>query len=188
MGWFVPIPEFDKILNIIPPHGGDPRMPGAVSPYPCTLMEMCHRFSYSENRISILDGLIRLRSCLFDEGITGFQWIGGSFTEDIESQEGRAPRDIDVVTFVDASRDEWESLKPVLLSKFGDNRHLKSEFHVDHYMHPLSDGGRVLVDITRYWYGLFGHRRDGLWKGMLVVSLNTESDDQQAMERLGGLP
>jgi hypothetical protein len=29
----------------------------------------------------------------------GFQWIDGSFVEDVEKSRGRAPGDVDIVTF-----------------------------------------------------------------------------------------
>jgi hypothetical protein len=43
----------------------------------------------------------------------------------------------------------------------------------------LTTSPEWLVTQTRYWYGLFSHRRgDALWKGMLQLPL--ESDDDAA--------
>jgi hypothetical protein len=41
--------------------------------------------------------------------------------------------------------------------------------------------------MTRYWIGLFSHRRDGIWKGMLRMELNTAADDIAAGDFLRGL-
>jgi hypothetical protein len=42
----------------------------------------------------------------------------------------------------------------------------------------------LIVDDTRYWFGLFSHQRvTSLWKGMLSVSL--QSDDDAARSLLG---
>src|SRR5262245_49215124 len=96
----MPIPPFDGILNVLPPHLGAPGMVLDLSPYRCTVAEVCDRFAISPARKRILDGLLKLRAELFALGIEGFQWLDGSFVEDIEAQEGRDPGDMDVVTFV----------------------------------------------------------------------------------------
>jgi len=93
------IPDFDHNL-VLPPHTGDPRSPGEVSPYPCTSVDLCRKFSTSPERQAIWGGFLDFRDRLRAEGLTqGFQWLDGNFLEDIEAQEGRAPRDLDVVTF-----------------------------------------------------------------------------------------
>src|SRR4051812_6073428 len=83
----MPIPHFDGILNILPPHLGDPRQIGDLSPYICSVAEFCDRFGTSARRVEILNGLLDLREALFGLGVSGFQWFGGSFVEDIEAQE-----------------------------------------------------------------------------------------------------
>jgi hypothetical protein len=83
-----------------PQHLGDPTDPGQISPYPCTILEVCQRFATSPDRVSILDGLLKLRALLIGQGLTAAtQWLSGSFVEDIESLEARPPHDIDVVTW-----------------------------------------------------------------------------------------
>src|SRR6266480_256770 len=95
----MPIPPFDS-NSVIPPHLGDPKLPQQISPFPCTCTELCDRFATTPERIEILRGFLRLRAELRKHGmIDAFQWIDGSFLEDVEAAEGRAPRDIDVVTF-----------------------------------------------------------------------------------------
>jgi hypothetical protein len=186
----MPIPPFDGILNVLPPHVGDPAASRAdLSPYPCTMEEVCDRFATSGARKDILDGFLNFRAELLGLGIRGFQWLDGSFLEDIETQEGRAPGDIDVVTFVSHSANPaalHTALAPkiILLNR----AHVKSTYHVDHIVIPLGSAPAVLVDEGRYWYGLFSHRRDRVWKGMLVVNLVDKSYDDAARKVLGGKP
>src|SRR5437868_6595038 len=94
----MPIPPFDHNL-VIPPHVGDPRVPAELSPYPCTTLELCQRFGTSDERRDILLNFLRFRDLLRRHHlINGFQWLDGSFLENIEAIEGRPPRDLDVVT------------------------------------------------------------------------------------------
>jgi hypothetical protein len=117
--------------------------------------------------------------------------LDGSFLEDIEAQEGRDPRDLDVVTFVAsptdlASIDAMIRPRPDLWRRF-DSKRL---FCVDHFLLPLCSSPEALVDNTRYWYGLFSHRRDPdrTWKGMLRVELNAGVNDDIAWQVLGAKP
>lgn len=186
----MPIPPFDGILNVLPPHLGNPAERRAdLSPYSCTMEDLCQRFATSGPRKEILDGFLKFRGEFLGFGIQGFQWLGGSFLEDIEIQERRAPRDIDVVTFVSypaASVTLHSTLVPKieLLSR----AHVKSTYHVDSIVIPLGAPPAVLVDEGRYWYGLFSHRRDGVWKGMLEVKLSDKTDDDAARAVLGSKP
>lgn len=183
------IPAFDGILNVLPPHLGDPREPADHSPYPCTIQELCDRFAISGRRIEILTGFLKLREKLFDLGLRGFQWLDGSFLEDIEAHASRDPADIDVVTFVaDPSRLKDLSVLTNANQWLLDRAQVKAEYHVDHFLVPLASAPRRLVDQSRYWYGLFSHRRDGVWKGMLSVELTDPSEDAAAQSLLGGTP
>ncbi|MGE0569140.1 MAG: hypothetical protein AB7O73_14475, partial [Bacteroidia bacterium] len=95
----MPIPNFDH-NNVLPPHLGNPTDRTHLSPYPCSILELCHRFSTSSNRVQILKNYILFRQRMNALGIIyGFQWLDGSFLENIEFSEGRPPRDLDVVTF-----------------------------------------------------------------------------------------
>ena len=70
------------------------------SPYGIGLPEFVDRFSSSKERIAILDGFLRFRNELHEVGfVSGFQWLDGSFLENIEDLEDRHPNDLDVVTF-----------------------------------------------------------------------------------------
>jgi hypothetical protein len=134
-------------------------------------------------------GFLTLRDLLFDLGIKGFQWLDGSFLEDIEAQASRDPGDIDVVTFV-ADPLDLHALATLINSNLWllDQNHTKTNYRVDHFLVPLGSAPRNLIELTRYWYGLFSHRRDGVWKGMLKVDLSDPIDDAAASALLGGTP
>jgi hypothetical protein len=175
------IPDFDGILNVLPPHLGDPRQPADLSPYVCTVAELCDRFSFSSARRGILGGFLDLRKKLRSLGIQGFQWLDGSFVEDIETQENRDPDDIDVVTFA-AEPSTPTEVEEIFRANTGlwyppDS---KVNYHVDHYLVPLCSRPEAIVENTRYWYGLFSHRRDCTWKGMLRIEIASQADDDAA--------
>lgn len=192
------IPVFDGILNVIPPHRGDPTSPMDVSPYPCSALDLVDRFSTSPERKAIIDGFLRFREELLCLGIRGIQWIDGSFLEDVEADRGCAPGDIDVVTMVvepfSAAGMACDSTtlgnliinyNPMMIQP----AFLKSNYSVAHYWLPLGIDPRQIVFWTKYWYGLFSHRkRDGVWKGMLEIALDDPAANQHAITRLRGLP
>jgi hypothetical protein len=175
-----PIPNFDHNL-VLPPHLGDPVDHGQLSPYPCTTLDLCQRLGTTPERRVILGKYLDFRERLRSEGLTnGFQWLDGSFLEDIETRESRPPKDIDVVTVY------WGydlTFQKRLLSSFPEvaNPTLsKANFSVDHY--PLDAGFNPMVTLesTRYWILLFSHNRLGVWKGMLKIELNTPAEDAAA--------
>lgn len=185
----MPIPDFDHITSVLPPHLGDPVVPANLSPYLCTAVELCTKFATSPARKAILRGFLKIRQELMRLGIQGFQWLDGSFLEDIELLEGRDPHDLDVVTFITDPSD-----MAVLTPALGPRDDLwkparsKALFCVDHYVLPLCSPPEEVVEQTRYWYGLFSHRRDSTWKGMLRVELATITDDALAWHALGSSP
>lgn len=177
----MPVPPFDGILNILPPHLGKDGKVEDLSPYRCTMTEVCDRFATSVKRVDILRGILDLREKL--RAMTqdqGFQWIDGSFVEDIEVQENREPGDADIVTFslVDLAKLDRQLL---------DRTHTKATFHVDHFLVRLEAHPVLLVEATKYWYALFSHRRDRTWKGMLHVHLS-KTDDEAARKILERKP
>ena len=174
----MPIPAFDLISSVLPPHRGNPAEPADHSPYECTVLEFCRHFATSPERRAILEGFLKLRQRLLSLNVTGFQWLDGSFLEDVEAHSGRAPRDIDIVTFISTplGATDFDMLavsNPWLL----DHAHIKTTHRVDHFIVHLGWDPRGLINLSRYWYGLFSHRRDGTWKGMLCVELSNPSDD-----------
>lgn len=53
--------------------------------------------------------------------------------------------------------------------------------------------GQYLVDQACYWYSVWAHRRDGLWKGFLQVKLAPDEDSRAgavlaATNAAGGRP
>ena len=68
------------------------------------MTHVVERFAFTRQRARLIHNLIDYRNALYAAGITdGFQWIGGSFVEHVETRprKGQAPRphDIDIVTF-----------------------------------------------------------------------------------------
>ena len=137
----------------------------------------------SNERKAIMRGLLGYRQQLATVGLqTGFQWLSGSFMEDIEGLESRPPKDIDLVTFVHRpaavrADPDWHAFvnQPLLNPK-----QVKAAFRCDCYFVDLDVDSTGVVSQTRYWFGLFSHRRGGLWKGMLEVPLAVSDDDTDA--------
>lgn len=187
----MPIPPFDH-NNVLPPHLGDPRRIAELSPFPATSEEVCQRFATSPERRAILTGWLAFRRELTSLGVTnGFQWLDGSFLEDVEASDSRAPNDLDLITFfaLPTGENPPDFLNRVnsTLPSFFDNRLSKADFFLDHFPVHLGAPGPALVENTRYWSGLFSHNRDGIWKGMLRIELNTPVEDTAADQHLATL-
>lgn len=176
----MPIPVFNSNL-VLPPHLGDPTLPTHMSPFPSTTKELCDRFATSPERIKILDGFLRLRSDLGKHGMTtGFQWLDGSFLEDIENSAKRAPKDIDVATFFWGADPAFAAKLVAAFPDLPYPARIKASYFVDHYVIDAGFHPEGTVIQASYWYGLFSHTRAGVWKGMLRVDLNTQTDDTEA--------
>jgi hypothetical protein len=182
----MPIPAFDH-NGVLPPHLGLPTEPLHLSPYPATVAEVCQRFCFSLERQTILQGWLDLRRGLRTLGYNqGFQWLDGSFVEDIENGErNRPPGDIDVVSFLFPSHLSVGQMEAGLLSVLSNRSATKIQFHVDHFIISLNAPGISIVEQTRYWCGLFSHRRlDSVWKGMLKVELGSQAEDDAAQPHI----
>ena len=144
--------------------------------------------SFNEERRAIIAGLLEFRRELGRCGITeGFQWIDGSFVENVENIRNRPPADVDVVTF--AKRPESVAGPGTWKRFIFENLHIfdpamtKQRFKCDAYFVDLDKDSKIIVDDTKYWFGLFSHQRNSsLWKGMLSISL--DSDDMEAEKLL----
>lgn len=109
--------------------------------------------------------------------------------EDCESNRGRPPRDVDIVTFArrptqHQKQDEWDQFVAANQNVFSTRTvkaaHSCDAFYVDLYLPP-----ELVVSRSRYWFGLFSHQRSTyLWKGMLEVPL--VDDDAAARILLSG--
>lgn len=180
----MPIPRFDHNF-VLPPHTCNPTQPGDLSPYPCTTLELCQRFNTSPERRQILGKFLDFRERLRSEGLHhGFQWLDGSFLEDIEARESRPPKDLDLVTVY------WDydvTFQHNLVAKFPEFAKpslAKAAYLLDHYPLDAGHSPQLTLELTRYWILLFSHNRLGVWKGMLQIDLNTPSDDANARQEL----
>ncbi len=185
------IPAFDSISNTLPPHLGTGGQVASLWPYDCTVEEVCDRFGTSQERTTILEGFLSLREEFFKAGVQGFQWLDGSFVEDIETQEGRHPGDMDVVSFILTPGDPVvlaatiNALNPLLL----DRTFTKATYHIDHFWVALGSPAEKIVELTRYTGATYlQHRRDRSWKGMLRVNLSDPADDAAAKIVLSNKP
>jgi len=164
--------------GVVPPI--NPASPASTdrSPYAVSLTDLILHFGTSTDRQGILTGLLDFRAALHSMGLVqGFQWLDGSFLEDVEVTESRAPRDIDVVTFYHLPTGQTQaSLLSRNPSLFGPQQ-TKFRFHVDAYFVQLDARmPESLVRDSAYWYSLWSHRRDGQWKGYLQIDLVSVED------------
>lgn len=187
----VPIPAWNA-QGVIPPINALNPTSAERSPYTVSLIDFVDQFSTSPERRNVLQGFLRYRAALHATGlINGFQWLNGSFLEDVETLEGRPPRDLDVVTFyrlpAGQSQQDVQLLAPHL---FPINRtaqeQLKANFHVDAYLAHLGMIPERLVERSTYWYSLWSHRRNQLWKGYVQINL-APTEDAAARAAMAGL-
>lgn len=109
--------------------------------------------------------------------------------ENIEVIENREPGDIDVVTFFNRPshvRDDvkWDTFWPTAEPLF-DSDITKPTFKVDAYPLDMNEPSEQVVYGTRYWFGLFSHRRvSKQWKGILQIPLSLTALDTEAWNLL----
>lgn len=156
-------------VNLTQPTGAD------RSPYEVRLLDVVMRFATSPKRIQILQGYLNYRKALHDMGLQqGFQWLDGSFAENIELLEQRAPKDVDVVSFLQIP----DNFNPTpAQDQVLDTSQAKAMFLVDAYivelnLLPLNN----LVKQSAYWYSMWSHKRNQAWKGYLQVDLSPTED------------
>lgn len=169
--------------GVLPPVGRPDPTSAVRSPYVVPLSEVVHRFGTNSDRLSILDGLLRYRAALHATGLSqGFQWLNGSFVEDVERVEGRPPNDIDVVTFFRLSTGVTEAAVAQRVPDLFPQDHagrvsFKQRFHVDAYLENLEASPERVIRRSTYWYSMWAHRRNGAWKGYVQVDLAPAADD-----------
>ena len=185
-----PIPEWD-ISGVLPASDeGDP-----ISPYIASLSDLVARFGDTDERRRLLMGLLDFRAELHNAGLVrGFQWIDGSFVENTEEIENRAPRDIDVVTFCYIpDTHTQESLFQGNPDTF-DKQRVYDTHKVDAYIVFLNQvSSERLISRSIYWNSLFSHDRLDFRKGYLQVDLASGQDTQartelEILDDLGELP
>ncbi len=146
------------------------------SPYRVALTDVMVRFATSKERRQILRGWLGYRAALHGMGLTdGFQWLDGSFLEQVETLENRAPQDMDVVTFLNPPAGFAPSQPQMAVL---DNGAAKQAFRVDSYLVDLNLPADDLIERCTYWYSMWSHRRNQTWKGYLEVDLNPAHDPQ----------
>ena len=185
------IPAFNH-SHVLPPFLGEsPTVSSNQSPYIVSMLAVAQRFAHLPGRAHLVQGLLDYRAGLAALGfVRGFQWLDGSFSEDIEAHEQRAPNDVDLVTF---------AYPPVGLNSLQitqllmDSPHLfdrqaaKATYGCDVFLVPLDKSPESLVKRASYYFALFSHRRsDHVWKGLLQIPL--DSDDALAQDLLNNLP
>jgi hypothetical protein len=147
------------------------------------LLEVIRRFASSKERQTILRGLLKYRRALGRAGFThGFQWLDGSFVENVEQLRERPPADLDVVTFVELGGPTNQRRLLTLHPELFVPAQAKEQFHVDGYFVDLGTArGQELVRRITYWYSMWAHRRDDLrWKGFVEVALGSADEDEAA--------
>lgn len=117
----------------------------------------------------------------------GFQWLDGSFLEDVELRDGRAPQDLDVVTVYWGYDLAFQARLASQFPEFASPRLSKAVYSLDHYTFDAGYDPALTLEQTRYWILLFSHSRMGVWKGMLKIELNTPAEDAAARQELATL-
>ena len=158
------------------------------------MTDLCKVLGTTPQRRVLLRNLITYRGLLASDGyINGFQFIDGSFVENVEIIGPREPSDIDVFSLLHAPQKYhadaalWASVGlQFWVGEIIDMPKNKARFKLDTYallfeeMTPSS-----LIRNIIYWYSLFSHQRDTfLWKGFVALPLN-DADDQAALLAMG---
>lgn len=183
----MPIPDFDH-NHVLPPHLGNPVDATHLSPYTSTIIELCQHFSTSPQRISILKNLVSFRQNITAQGVlVGFQWLDGSFMENIELSELRPPNDLDILTFYRGLTPVQYSVISTAFPEFANPSLSKTNYLLDHYAIDYGYNPEVTVELTKYWLQLFTHNRNGVWKGIVRLPLNTPLEDQDALNYLNSI-
>jgi hypothetical protein len=119
--------------------------------------------------------------------VSGFQWLDGSYLEDVETQEDRPPRDMDVVTFYNLPMGQTQQSLFERYKELFDPDRLLTTYAVDAYFTMLGKPtDQQQVKNVAYWYSIWSHRRNGLWKGFVQVTMDP-TQDVAARERLDDL-
>ena len=178
-----PIPDWDASGILPASHEGDPS-----SPYVASLFDVVARFGDTAARRRLLMGLLDFRVELHNAGLDqGFQWIDGSFVENIEGIEDRPPRDIDVVTFMRIPNQYTPEGLVQAFPRLFNHQGVKESYAIDSYFVPLNQvSPETIVSRSVYWNNLWSHNRDNVRKGYLQVDL-ARCEDTAARIQLGQL-
>ena len=182
------IPNWNSkaVIPIVRPVRPEERaLPENRSPFEATMTHVVERFAFTPQRGALIRNLIEYRNALYAAGITdGFQWIGGSFVEHVETRprpgQAPSPDDIDIVTFYNLPGQQT----PETIELFNPSA-TRQRFNVDGTGIPL--GVKLTasdVEVITYWYGLWSLRKDDHEpKGFVQVHLDPH-DDPDALREL----
>lgn len=143
--------------------------------------------------MSLFRGLLNYRAALLSLGFTqGYQWIDGSFVEDVETARGRPPNDIDLVTLT-VPPATWLTLTLAQVQAtvaarpdIFDSKEAKKVFGCEAFVIDIGQPAHVVARQLVYWYALFSHQRTTfMWKGMVEVPI--VSDDTAAASYIATL-
>jgi hypothetical protein len=169
-------------LGLIPPIDEQQPTSAERSPYVVSLTDFVLRFGQTPPRRKVLDGFLKYRAALHAAGlVSGFQWLDGSFLENVEVIEARAPNDIDVVTFFDlpagkSQNDMLQQFPELFPTSRGVHLKLKETYSVDAYVEHLGKAPSRLVRQSSYWYSMWSHRRNQVWKDFVQIDLAPVGD------------
>ncbi len=192
----MPLPSFD-LRGLLPPFVGADAATPDRSPYWVTMPELVAAFGTTPHRRQLLRNLIAYRALLAQEGyVEGFQFIDGSFVENVEALESRNPGDIDVFSILKlppkylTNPAAWQATGfPFWTAEVANRNWNKQRFSLDTYavlFEELQAQPMKLISDIIYWYGLFSHQRTTFaWKGFAGLALDPATD-QVALSQLGG--
>ena len=172
-----PIPNWDS-NGLLPPFVGSPTSSSSRSPYRVPLTDMILRFGNTATRRELLAGFLDFRASLHAAGLLeGFQWVNGSFVENIIQTRRREPRDIDVVTFLHLPKGYTQTTFYQAFPDLFDRSANRAKYSTDTLFAVLSvDDPYYLVRRTTYLSSLWSHTRHRQWKGYLEVDLSDSED------------
>ncbi len=183
-------PDIFNSAGVIPPVLDPDGVDRNRSPYILAISDFVRMFSYTPERINILENFLKHRIELYKVGVVdGFQWLNGSFTTDVEITDQRPPSDIDVVTFFHLPEGETQLTFLPKTNGLLDASIAKPKYMVDIY--PVVLGEKITAyfinDIT-YWYSMWSHRKsDNMWKGFIQVPLSPNEDHLILENLIGGI-
>lgn len=173
--------------GVLPPINASQPVSPERSPYVVSLTDYVLRFGTSPERRMVLDGFLRYRASLHEAGLRqGFQWLDGSFLEHVELLEGRAPNDIDVVSFYRLPASTSQADVAARLGPATNHASVKATYLVDGYLVHLGMAPERLTHQSAYWYSVWSHRRNHQWKGFVQIDL-APMEDVAAIATLASL-
>ncbi len=189
------IPDFAPNGALPPYIDRDATNPAKRSPFKADIYQLVNRFCTSAQRAKLLKGLNSYREHLFKGGfISGYQWVDGSFVEDVEVTRSRSPNDIDIVTLFNRPL-KYQNNSALWVSDYSSNLHrmffetrnMKPQYKCDTFAIDLEAGSESLVRDISYWGGLFSDIRGSTEKkGIVSIPLAIDPLEFNAVNNMIG--